>query len=115
MTLLAILSPQEKRQFELPPKFNNEERTIYFSLTPGLKRSISRMENYHMRAGFLLQLAYFRANARFYPIEKFRKRDIQHVQAILQCKDINLQKYNSTISSKHRHKILTQQGWFVRK
>ncbi len=111
MTLLAILSPQEKSQFELPPKFNNEERTLYFSLTPGLKRSISRMENHHMRAGFLLQLAYFRANARFYPTEKFKKRDIQHVQAILQCKDIDLQKYNSTINSKHRSKILVQQGW----
>ena len=111
MTLLAILSPQEKRQFELPPKLTNEDRTIYFSLTPSLKRSLSRMENNHIRAGFLLQLAYFRANARFYPTEKFRKRDIQHVQAILQCERIQLQKYNSTISSKHRYSILSIQGW----
>jgi len=76
MTLLAILSQAEKRQFDLPPKFSKAERAVYFALNPQLKKTISRLDNKDTRAGFLLQLAYFRANARFYPIESFRKRDI---------------------------------------
>ena len=111
MTLLAILTPQEKRQFDLPPAFNQDERTVYFSLTPAMKRLVSRMENNNTRAGFLLQLAYFRANARFYPVDSFKKRDIQYIQALLQCKDINLNRYQSAVMSRHRRKILTMLGW----
>lgn len=111
MTLLAILSPQEKRQFELPPKLTQDERSVYFSLTTDIKRVVSRMANHDIRAGFLLQLAYFRANARFYPVETFHKRDIKHVQSILQSQEIDLNNYSSTVSSKHRKKILSLLGW----
>jgi hypothetical protein len=59
----------------------------------------------------MLQFAYFRANARFYPIEYFRKRDIEYVKSILKCSKINLAKYNSTIISRHRKKILSMLDW----
>ena len=58
-----------------------------------------------------MQLAYFRANAHFYPIESFRKRDIEYVKSILKCTKINLKKYNSTIASRHRNKILSVLNW----
>ncbi|MFK5914769.1 MAG: DUF4158 domain-containing protein, partial [Woeseiaceae bacterium] len=105
------MSPSEKRLFDLPPKFSKDERNLYFSLTPELKRTISRINTYDMRAGFMLQLAYFRANARFYPIESFRKRDIEYVKSILKCPKIDLAKYNSTIISRHRKKILSMLNW----
>lgn len=68
MTQVTTLTKYEKRLFGLPPKFSKYERNVYFSLTSELKRTISRFNTYDMRAGFMLQLAYFRANARFYPI-----------------------------------------------
>jgi len=111
MSHITILSPSEKRLFDLPPKFSKDERNLYFSLTPDLKRTISRFNTHDTRAGFMLQLAYFRANAHFYPIESFRKRDIEYVKSILKCTKINLKKYNSTIASRHRNKILSVLNW----
>lgn len=111
MTQLSILSTNEKRLFDLPPKFSKDERSLYFALNPVLKRTISRMNNNDTRAGFILQLAYFRANARFYPIDSFRKRDIEYVKSILKCSKIDITKYNSTIVSRHRKKILSMLDW----
>ena len=111
MTNIAILSVSEKRQFDFPPKFSKDERSLYFTLNPELKSTLSRLRNNDTRAGFLLQLAYFRANARFYPVEYFRKYDIRYVQSLLKCNTINLTNYNSTIISRHRTKILTLLDW----
>jgi TnpA family transposase len=111
MSHISILSPSEKRSFDLPPKFTKDERNLYFSLTPELKRTVSRFNTHDTRAGFMLQLAYFRANARFFPIESFRNRDIEYVQSILKYSNIDLTKYNSTIISRHRRKILTMLNW----
>jgi len=111
MALLSILSDQEKRLFEAPPALTASDRVLCFSLTPNMKRSIARMENHHVRAGFLIQLAYFRAKARFFTIKKTKKRDLRYVQSILQCGEINLDKYNSTINARHRSRILSLLGW----
>ena len=111
MSHITILSPSEKRLFDLPPKFSKDERNLYFSLTPELKRTISRFNIHDTRAGFMLQLAYFRANARFYPIESFRKRDVEYVKKILKLPEIDLTNYNSTIISRHRKKILSILDW----
>jgi len=111
MTNIAILTVSEKRLFDLPPKFSKDERSLYFSLDHELKRTISRLRNNDTRAGFLLQPAYFRATARFYPVDSFRKYDIRYVQSILKCDSINLSNYNSTIISRHRIKILTLLDW----
>lgn len=111
MPHITILPPSEKRVFDLPPKFSKDERNLYFSLTTELKRTVSRFNTHDTRAGFMLQLAYFRANARFYPLESFRKRDIEYVQSILKCPNIDLAKYSSTILSRHRMKILSMLNW----
>lgn len=111
MTQVTLLTKNEKRIFDLPPQFSKDERSLYFALNPDFKRIISRLNNNDTRAGFILQLAYFRANARFYPIESFRKRDIAYVQSILKCHKIDFSKYNSTIISRHRKKILSILDW----
>lgn len=111
MSHISILPLSEKRLFDLPAKFSKDERNLYFSLTAEFKRTASRFKTHDARAGFMLQLAYFRANARFYPIESFRKRDIEYVQSILKCPKIDLTKYNSTIISRHRKKILSMLNW----
>ncbi len=108
-----MLSAAEKRQFELPPRFTKNERGLYFSLTPEIKRTISRLQNNDTRAGFILQLAYFRANARFYPIESFRKRDLLTVKSMLKIKSINLDNYQRTLITRHRKKILSLLNWRV--
>ena len=42
MARLSILNPSEKRQFELPQKFNHDERISNFFLSSPLKRHVSR-------------------------------------------------------------------------
>ena len=111
MSHISILPPSEKRLFDLPPKFSKDERNLYFSLTVELKRTVSRFKTHDTRAGFMLQLAYFRANARFYPIESFRKCDIEYVHSILKCPKTDFATYNSTIISRHRKKILSMLNW----
>lgn len=111
MSQLSILSAAEKRQFELPPRFTKNERGLYFTLTPEIKRTISRLQNNDTRAGFILQLAYFRANARFYPIESFRKRDLLTVKSMLKINNINLDNYQRTLVTRHRKKILSLLNW----
>lgn len=111
MSHIYILSPSEKRSFDLPPIFTKDERHLYFSLTPELKRTVSRFKTDDTRAGFMLQLAYFRANARLFPLDSFRKRDIEYVQRILKHNKIDLSYYNSTIMSRHRKTILSLLDW----
>ncbi|MDH5217179.1 MAG: Tn3 family transposase, partial [Gammaproteobacteria bacterium] len=111
MSLLSILSAQEKKHFQSPPTFNSHQRTVYFSLTPPLKRMVKQMTNTASKVGFVLQLGYFRSHGKFYPIEKFRKRDILYIRTLLRLGDVDLSQYNSTIMTRHRNKILKTLDW----
>ena len=90
MTAITLLTLQEKRQFDRPPSLSNTERISYFFLSLQIKRFINRLDKNHTRTGFLMQLAYFLMNAKFYSVDIFKKRDIQYVLSILQCKTIDL-------------------------
>lgn len=111
MTQLSILSVEEKRQFESPPRFTQEERQRYFAIPSQLKAVVARITRPDNRVGFVLQLGYFRATARFFSVEKFKKRDINYVQRTLQCSNVNLMDYTGTIVTRHRRRILSHLDW----
>ena len=79
MTQLAILSPKERQQFDSSPTFSKAERSLYFGLDREIRNAIYAMKDPVTRAGFLLQLGYFKATARFFPTDKFKTRDINYV------------------------------------
>jgi hypothetical protein len=46
MTQVTTLTKNEKRLFDVPPKFSKDERNLYFSLIPELKRTIVDSSNH---------------------------------------------------------------------
>lgn len=103
MTKLAILSPKERTQFDNPPIFNAEERTIFFSLTNSLLKTVEQLRTNTNKAGFMLQLGYFKANGKFFTAEQFRQKDIEYVIKIL---DLNINKINLSKYQKKYLKII---------
>ncbi len=63
MTQLAILSKAERSRFDIPPKFNNDERRLYFNIGKDVRLSLGRIERPVNKVGFLLQFGYFQATA----------------------------------------------------
>lgn len=76
MTLVRTHTAEERKAFELPPGFSREERHLYFYLDSSTRRRVNQLKNKTNRLGYVLQLGYFKANAKFYPTTSFRKRDI---------------------------------------
>lgn len=111
MSELAILSPAEKRQFDTPPSFNLADRHRYFSIPAHLRPILSRISRLDNKIGFVLQWGYFRADARFYPVEQFKQRDIAYVKRLLNCTEVDLSRYVGTVVTRHRHRILSTLDW----
>lgn len=111
MSRLTILTSTETRQFDTPPRFTKEERQRYFSIPTHLKPVVSRINRAEYRVGFVLQLGYFRATARFFRTEDFKQRDISYVRRQLRCKNTDLAAYAGAIKTRHRRTILAQLDW----
>lgn len=111
MTQLTILTPTEKRQFDSPPQFTQEDRNRYFFISGQLRSIVSRIGRPENRIGFVLQWGYFCASARFYPTDRFKQRDIAYVKRMFKCPEVDLSKYSGTVVTRHRHRILETLGW----
>lgn len=111
MTQLDILPPNERRQFDSPPTFKKEERTLYFHLSKDTRLSIVGISNPSNKVGFLLQLGYFRASARFFKPSAFKKRDIDYVCRLLGVKSPSFDHYEGTVITRHRRRILDLSNW----
>jgi len=111
MTQLTILSPTEKRQFDSPPQFTQEDRHRYFFISGQLRSIVSRIRQLDNKIGFVLQWGYFCARARFYPTDQFKQRDIAYVKRIFKCTDVDLSRYSGTVVTRHRRSILDELDW----
>lgn len=113
MTKLAILNINERTKFNAPPKFNQDERALHFSLFSENLQIVQQLRSITTKVGFILQLGYFRANGKFYTTEQFRQKDIFYVTQILglNAEEINLSSYKNKIITQHRRKILALLGW----
>lgn len=112
MTKLAILTINERTKFNAPPKFNQDERALHFSLSSENLQIVQQLRSTTTKVGFILQLGYFRANGKFYTTEQFRQKDIFYVTQMLglNAKEIDLSSYKNKIITQHRRKILTLLG-----
>jgi len=111
MTQLSILTASEQKSFDQPPVLNNDERHVYFSLTPDIRPTLSRIQSPVNKAGFMLQLGYFRANARFYPAKTFHRRDISYVKRLLKLGALDMNQYADTVPLRHRQRIQSLLNW----
>ncbi|GAB2566666.1 DUF4158 domain-containing protein [Spirosoma areae] len=78
-TLLQIHADQIRENFENTPQLLSPDRQKLFDLPPGIEDIVAQLHNEVSRLGFILQLGYFRATHRFFPISKFRQEDARHV------------------------------------
>ena len=114
MSELNILSKEERRSFDKIPTLTREERQLYFRLDQPTKAYVSNLKNPINRIGFVLQLGYFKAMAKFYPVTAFKKRDINYVKKMLGIKDntlMSFSEYTSTTYYRHQERIQSSLGW----
>jgi hypothetical protein len=71
MTKLVILKPAERRQFDSPPILSSDERSLYFSLGNEEMEIIQSLRTTSNKIGFAIQLAYFKANGKFFYVNQF--------------------------------------------
>ena len=113
MTKLVILPPNERTKFDEPPKFNDNDRAVYFSLKDDDLNLVKELRAPTTKVGFALQLGYFKSNGKFYTSEQFREQDIKFVTKMLalESKDVDLSTYKNKIYTDHHKKILAILSW----
>ena len=113
MTTLAIFSSSERQRFDYPPKYTAEERVLYFSLTAQEIEIIDGLRSETTKIGFVLQLGYFKSQAKFYLADRFLRPDIEFVKKMLgfTSGSIDFSFYQNKIVRNHRKIILSLLGW----
>lgn len=113
MSQLIILSEKEKCSFDAAPGLTEQERQLYFELSPALQTHINRFPNDMSKLGFVLQLGYFRKKGRFFNPEDFYKTDVDYVinRLNLTASVLTRRNYPKETQRRHRKMILTHLDW----
>ena len=113
MTKLTLLTPHERRRFDVPPHFTSEEKVHYFALNDTVHAQLAKLRTATNKVGFMLQLGYFKSQGKFFHFHQFRAADIQYVVQLLDIQSYTLQlaDYQERIPALHRQKILSLLGW----
>ena len=112
MTNLIILSDEEIRVFESPPRFTYEQRKHFFTILEWAKPLFAKLATPTSKIGFILQLGYFRATDKFYAKELFHPEDIAFVQKRMDTPDPwRTALYSERTIERHRKVILRNLGY----
>lgn len=111
MTVLNILSAKEQKELKQPPKLTRAERAATFIINQAVRRVLGRSQSAVAKAGFLLQLGYFRAAGRFFASASFRNADIHYVGTLLEESPIDLNQYSADTAERHQKLILDICDW----
>lgn len=113
MTKLVILKPNERRWFDSPPALSSDERSLHFSLGNEEMEIIQSLRTTSNKIGFAIQLAYFKANGKFFAVDQFRQQDILYVTKTLGIvpENIDISNYKNETPIKHRKRILALLNW----
>lgn len=113
MTKLVILKPAERRRFDSPPILSSDERSLYFSLGYEEMEIIQSLRTTSNKIGFAIQLAYFKANGKFFYVDQFRQQDVFYATKTLGIipENVDLSNYKNETPIKHRKRILTLLSW----
>ena len=112
-THIKIISPQEIKLFDLPPKFNSEERKIYFYLPTEFSKLLSSIFLPINKIGLILQIGYFKATNKFFKPKNFFKKDIEYISSKykISISHTDLDKYKSSTFLRHQDAILKILGF----
>ena len=77
-TPINILTNKEVTEFESPPELKSEDRKTFFKVDKRIKIILRSFDD-SQKAGFILQLGYFKAVNKFYRASRFNQKDIQYL------------------------------------
>jgi len=97
MPLLSLLSPADQRKFDSPISFQQDERQIFLTVNPEVRRLLRGISKPSNQIGLILQLGHFLATAKFFTVSRFRPRDIDFVRQQLGLATVDLSDYNGTV------------------
>ena len=113
VTKFAILTEAERRRFDSLPRFNADAQAVHFTLDSEVLHILHNCHTQTSKAGFLLQLGYFRSHGKFYTADQFRQQDVNYIVNMLGldvCR-LNFNTYQKRTPTLHRRKILAYIGW----
>ena len=113
MSRLSIFTKNEQTKFDSPPKLTKKDRAVAFAITEDIKVILSSFRSDTNKAGFLIQLGYFKTSGKFFKPDSFKKEDYFHVATLLSLdyKKIDFLKYTTKSRIAHRNTILKLQAW----
>lgn len=113
MTKLVTLPSREQKRFDASPIFTLAERRVYFALDEKESKIVQSLRTKTNKVGFILQLGYFKSNAKFFTYDQFRKHDIDYVIKSLGLyhSGVDLSLYHKKSPFDHRKKILNLLSW----
>ncbi|SHM24284.1 Tn3 family transposase [Hymenobacter psychrotolerans] len=107
---LPLLDAAQRREFDSPPKFTTPQRSFFFARPEWAEPLLRAMSAPHMRGGFLLQLGYFKATGRFFPVDRFVAADRTYVQQQLRLDSVDWTRYDVKAAFRHWPLVLHHLG-----
>ena len=113
MPRMKVLNSIEQDAFEFPPVFNSAERKRHFDFPVAIQQIAAELRTPTNQLCFLLSCGYFKATHRFYPIQRFRPRDISHVaeRTGIRIETVRLAEYDKQTMARHQALILDFYGF----
>jgi len=107
-----ILEREQRRAFDRPPHFTSAERKQYLRLTEGIRALLAKLRSPTNKICFLLNLAYFKAQKRFYT-RQFYDADLryaaQHLNVPIDAVDVAT--YDKESFQRHKQIIREHLGF----
>lgn len=112
-TLISILNGSDRKTFEAPPVFTEDERAAYFNLPQWATGFLKTLRTQSSITGFVLMMGYFRASNKFFSSDKFHKLDIDFVAKVFGFKkrQVTIGRYKGTTHERHKALILKNFGF----
>ena len=114
-TLINILSQPDRKAFEIPPVFSEEERMSYFDIPQWASKLIKTFRTPTNKVGFILQLGYFRSADSFFSSKTFHSDDVAFVVKLLKIKSKKMYFNNYIRSTYERHQLFILENLGFRK
>ena len=107
MARLEVLDAVARREFERPPRFQQQQQDYFFVTPDWLRPQVNELDMPVNRAGFLLQWGYFKATGRFFKTLTFNPADIIFVAHHLRLNplDLDFATYPRNTLGRHRQLI----------
>jgi TnpA family transposase len=105
------ISDEIKSLLDNPPRFTDDERISYFTLSETQRELVDRLDTDANKIGFTVQLGYFRSSQRFYDTKNWYDFDINFIEKQFNIKpnQVKLQ-YADRSKIRHRKIILDSLG-----